>query len=198
MVITEFSGGYGGNGLAKRTDASLLAIATGTVTAPLAIKDSLPPAAVGAPNVGAYGKTKEIVLVPATNVKGEKMNAGKGGVGGVCPLCEKPLEVYCTKEAYCNYCHAGIRVCLSSLLFRISLLIYISYLKILSFQSAHSLQTDFDLQEEKWVRFQRSPVKVEQNQVLQWQQIAPRCEASLHGDAEKTAINSTASRCLDW
>jgi len=37
MVITQFSGGYRGNGLAKSADASSLAIASGTTTAPHAI-----------------------------------------------------------------------------------------------------------------------------------------------------------------
>ena len=50
------------------------------------------------------------VAALADGVKGEKIAAGQCGQGVVCPLCSKTLEVCCTKEAYCNSCHAGFDV----------------------------------------------------------------------------------------
>ena len=69
---------------------------------------------------GSGGQTEKVtcnkqiltsaVAALADGVKGEKIAAGQCGQGVVCPLCSKTLEVCCTKEAYCNSCHAGFDV----------------------------------------------------------------------------------------
>jgi hypothetical protein len=110
MLITEFSSGFRGNGLAKSANSSALAIAAGTEKTTPQITTG-----AGASKLAANSAAR-LLMPPPMAPPPIFAPPTVAALPSECPLCSKPLEIL-FNEAYCHFCLAGFSPPILSFLF---------------------------------------------------------------------------------